>query len=482
MVESNSLRILIADDEPNIRTTLARYCELEGILATTAENGLSAQRHLQEARFDAVVLDLRMPGLDGLELLHWITESGPGIPAIMISAHGDVADAVEAMRRGAVDYITKPFDPDDLILRLRRAVETDRLRRRVEPTPTPAPAWHSESAAMQQVLSIAQRVAPTDSTVLITGESGTGKEVLARRIHEASPRAAGPFVAVNLGAVPEQLLESELFGYERGAFTGAQARKPGLFETAGGGTLFLDEIGDMPVHMQVKLLRALQDRRIQRLGGTTPIPIDVRVLAATNANLADRIADGTFREDLYYRLNVFEVTVPALRERRADIAALAAEFVAARGRRITPEAVAALERYAFPGNIRELQNIVERAAVLAPGDEITAADLAFLPGLGEVDAHPPAPAQGSGAAADDTTITPLIDLLRHTSDGPWTLEQMERAAIEVALLRNEWHRERTAAELGITRRTLLNKIREYRLEPPSASPSSPPSPSPPTRD
>ncbi len=452
------MRVLIADDEQNIRRTLSDLLGIDGIDATTAENGLAAQRLLGEERFDAAVLDLRMPGMDGLELLAWMRESGPQIPVIVISAHGDVQDAVTAMKRGAIDYVTKPFDPDDLQMRVRRAVEDDRLRRSVTPSPETAGERvaedHTESRnpGMRALMAIVHKVAPSDSTVLVTGEIGTGKEVLARTIHRGSPRSGGPFVPVNLGAVPDQLLESELFGYEKGAFTGATARKPGLFETAAGGTLFLDEIGEMPLHLQVKLLRVLQDRRLQRVGGTTTIPIDVRIVAATNRDLKQAIAEGVFREDLYYRLNVIELHLPALRERPEDIAELAGVFLDRIRRRggpdvagIAPDAIRLLTQYRFPGNIRELENIIERAVLLADSRELGPRDFAFLGVVGPSGTEP-------------RTVPPAA-----MPEGPVSLAELERVAIERALLRNEGHRERTATELGITRRTLLNKIREYEI-------------------
>jgi two-component system response regulator AtoC len=448
------MNVLIADDEQNIRKTLSELLSLDGISTRTAENGLAAQRLLAEEPFDAAVLDLRMPGMTGLELLEWIHESGPLIPVIVISAHGDIQDAVNAMKQGAVDYVTKPFDPEDLQMRIRRAVDDDRLRRSAAPTPV-GDVDASDNEAMRSLLAIARKVAPTDSTVLITGESGTGKEVLARTIHRLSPRDGGPFVPVNLGAVPEHLIESELFGYERGAFTGATARKTGVFETAAGGTLFLDEIGEMPLHLQVKLLRVIQDRRLQRVGGTTTIPIDVRILAATNRNLRDAIQAGEFREDLFYRLNVIELQLPALRNRPEDIPHLVGLFldrIRQRGgaavQGIEPDAVRLLARYHFPGNIRELENIIERATLLTERDHLSVGDFAFL---GINDAHRPVAESRDGELSVDDAIL----------SGAMTLADLEAVAIRRALLRNEGHRERTAVELGITRRTLLNKMKEY---------------------
>jgi two-component system response regulator AtoC len=443
------MRVLIADDEKNIRRTVAEYLALEGIECLQAENGLSARKILAEEAVDGLVVDLRMPGMSGQALLEWLQAEGRSLPTVMISAYGEVADAVAAMKAGAADYVTKPFDPDDLLMRLRRAVEDDRLRRLASiDRGTPAEP-DLESASMRRVHELAARVAPTDSTVLITGESGTGKEVLARRIHAVSGRADSPFVAINIGGIPEQLIESELFGHERGAFTGADSRKQGLLEVAAGGTAFLDEIGEMPLHLQVKLLRVLQERRIQRLGATRGIPIDVRFVAATNAELEARVAEGRFREDLFYRLNVIRINLPPLRERPEDIPVLARHFLLSMRERtgsavtaLSAEAVRALQSYRFPGNVRELENMVERAVILAESSELTPADfdLPLAPG----EARDPT---GGGEPASGRS-----------------LREIEREAIVEALHRNEWHRERTAGELGITRRTLLNKMKDYGIE------------------
>ena len=449
------MRVLIADDETNIRRTVADYFGLEGIACSEAENGLSAQKALSEEHFDALVVDLRMPGMSGLELLAWLQEEGRSMPTVMISAYGEISDAVSAMKAGAADYVTKPFDPDDLLIRLRRAVEDDRLRRLASVDRPSGPELGFESASMRSVLDLARRVAPTDSTVLITGESGTGKEVLARRIHALSGRADSPFVAINIGGLPEHLIESELFGHEKGAFTGADARKRGMIEVAGGGTAFLDEIGDMPLHLQVKLLRVLQERRIQRLGATSSVPVDVRFIAATNADLDARVADGGFREDLFYRLNVIRIKLPPLRERPEDIPLLARHFLTmlrertgSRVAALSPDAVRALQAYRFPGNVRELENMVERAVILADEAELRPTDFDLSTADG---------ARTRGSVRHGPTRT--------GSGGPGrTLREIEQEAIATALQRNEWRRQQTADELGITRRTLLNKIREYGLE------------------
>jgi len=436
------MRILVCDDEKNIRENIAEYLGLEGVETLQAQNGLAAQKLLTEQQVDGAVVDLKMPGMNGLELLEWIRREGPDVPVIMISAFGDIEDAVNAMKKGAADYIVKPFDPDDLLLRVRRAVEDRELRARAAAWQEAEGVTESASPVMRDVYRLAGKVAPTDSTVLITGESGTGKEVLARHIHELSPRAPRPFFPINIGGLPETLIESELFGYERGAFTGAEQRKRGMMELASSGTLFLDEIGDMPLHLQVKLLRVLQDRKIQRLGGTGVIPVDVRIIAATNADLEQRVASGRFREDLFYRLNIIRIELPPLRARRDDIPRLAGHFVRKMSSRtgssvagITPGAIRLLQSYRFPGNVRELENIIERAVILSETSELSENDFASLS------------AQS-----------------RRVEVPQGTLRELERLAILEALRRNEGRRIAAASELGISRRTLLNKIKEYDME------------------
>ena len=444
------MRVLVADDERNIRESLRSFLELEGNEVVTAENGLAAQRRLQEEAFGAAIVDLKMPGMDGLELLRWIRSERSRLPVIMISAYGEVTDAVTAMKLGAQDYVVKPFDPEELVLRLGKLVEVQALRDHAEVASrdtAESPAELGESPPMAAIAALVRKVAPTPATVLITGESGTGKEVVARARHRQS-RRTGPFIPVNCGGIPDTLLESELFGYERGAFTGATQRKIGMFELAAAGTLFLDEIGEMPGQLQVKLLRAVQERRIQRLGATSSIPIETRLVAATNRELEQEVAAGRFREDLYYRLNVVRVHVPPLRERLVDLPQLAGRILArlnqSMGRQIqglTPDALTVLAHYPFPGNVRELENILERAVILTEGTAIGNADL---------DLH----STGGGAGA------PLPDAKRSSG----TLKENERALIVAALSRWEGNRTRAAAELGITRRTLFNKLRRYGLD------------------
>ncbi len=444
------MKVLIVDDEKRLARSLADFLEPEAVEVSLAHDGLSGKKLLEEEPFDAVVTDLRMPGLDGLDLLRWIRESGPSVPVIVISAHGEVRDAVLAMKLGAYDYLVKPFDPDELLMRLQKAVtgrnaqsSLDAGRRKEG-----GPDLIGDSHGMREVLRLVNRAAPSQATILVTGESGTGKEIVARMIHTLSGRQ-GAFVPVNMGALPEQLMESELFGYEKGAFTGADARKAGLFETAHGGTLFLDEIGEIPLHLQVKLLRAIQDRKVQRLGALKGIPFDARIVAATNKNLEAEVREGRFREDLYYRINVIRLSLPPLRERRGDIPLLAGHFLgrfaAELGRKIqgiSPEALSQLQSYDFPGNVRELENAIERAVILSDGPVLQLRDFVFFSGGSRA-------SSGSGENGNREKVRSLAEL--------------EREAIEKALLRNTYHRERTAEELGITRRTLLNKIHEYDL-------------------
>ncbi len=438
------MKILVADDERHIRDTIVDFLKLEGIEACAAENGLSARRMLETEVFKAAVIDLRMPHIDGLSLLKWIQEEGPAIPVIMISAYGDIKDAVEAMKIGARDYIVKPFDPEELVIRIKRIIENQDLKDRVElgkQEGSEFEDWIGESPPLIEIKKLVEKIAPTNSTVLITGESGTGKELIARTIHRLSPRAGAAFVDINIGGMPENLLESELFGYERGAFTGADSRKIGMFELASSGTIFLDEIGDMPAQLQVKLLRVIQERKMYRLGGTRSIPVDARILAATNRNLEDRIKQGSFREDLYYRLNVIRIEVPPLKGCREDIPILTGHFINKLSnkigrpiRGIDPEALKSLESYRFPGNIRELENIIERAVILAETDTIRLKDL--------------------GLATD----TPRFRIKSGT------LDQIQKQAIIEALGSWEGNRTKAAEELGISRQTLLNKIKEYGLE------------------
>ncbi len=444
-----NVKILICDDEENIRNVMKRFLALEGIESDTAENGLSAERMLRSDAYDALLVDLRMPGLDGLSLIRWMKAEGFRMPVIMISAHGDITDAVTALKEGASDYVVKPFDPEELVIKIKNLVESTNMRNIVEGEKKES-GFIGESAEMSHIRSIIQKIAPSGATALITGESGTGKEVVAREIHAFSSVSDGPFMAINIGGVPENLLESELFGYEKGAFTGADRRKTGLFELASGGTLFLDEIGDMPLSLQVKILRVLQEKRITRLGGTMQMPINARIVAATNKDLEELVREGKFREDLFYRLNVVRIHIPPLRERRSDIPLLAAYIVSKYNRQMgmritgfTPDALEALKNHPFYGNVRELENVIERAMIFTDGTVIGQEDLDLRSSM----------LKKSESPAEPVNVPEAL-----------SLRDIERCAIINALHRWEGNRTRAAEELGISRRTLISKIAEYSID------------------
>jgi len=379
-------RILIVDDEPRMGAALATALRRSGYACEACTSGTDALRIFGEHGADVVVTDRRMPGIDGMELMRELLKAKPGLPVILITAYGDVPSAVAAMRDGAFDYVTKPFDNDELRNLVARALELDRLRDenrllRQEVGARFGDAIVAESEAMRAVLELVDRTGPSTASVLIQGESGTGKEVIAKRLHYRSPRVGRPFVAVNCKAFAPGVLESELFGHEKGAFTGADAERAGCFERADGGTLFLDEIGEVEPEFQVKLLRVLQEGEVLRVGGSAPRPVDVRIVAATNRDLRREIAAGRFREDLFYRLNVIPIRLPPLRRRRDDVLPLARHFLAmhaehgGRRLRLEPESEELLRRHPWPGNVRELENSIERAVVLARGDVIGADDL-----------------------------------------------------------------------------------------------------------
>src|SRR5579862_3322606 len=380
--------ILVVEDEAKMRRLLELELADQDFRAQTVADAETALKLLNTNQFDLIVTDLKLPGMSGMEFLQAVKRANAAIPIIIMTAFGTVESAVEAMKAGASDYVLKPFSLAELVLVIRKELDSHQLReenrdlrealgRRYEYKNIIA-----RSDKMQAVLALIERVAPTNATVLIGGESGVGKDLVARAIHEHSNRASGPFVKINSTAIPENLLESELFGYEKGAFSGATSAKPGKFETADKGTLFLDEIGDVPPPIQVKLLRVLQDREFERLGATKTLKVDVRLIAATNRDLRDALEDGTFREDLYYRLNVVAIDIPPLRDRKEDIPPLADFFLdkfareSGKGvRGITPQAMQALEDFHWPGNVRELQNIIERGVALSSGEMLDAADI-----------------------------------------------------------------------------------------------------------
>jgi two-component system, NtrC family, response regulator AtoC len=446
-------RVLVADDEKNMRWVLAQALESEDFEVVQAVDGKEALAAVAESEPDLMVLDHRMPKPDGMEVLRRLRAGGSTFPIIMLTAHGNVELAVEAMKAGATEYLTKPFDLEELKIAIEKALkvrtlaaEVERLRAELDREYDVEGIVAAEPRMMAVIENI-RKVAPTNATVLIYGESGTGKELVARAIHQLSERADRPFVSVSAGALPETLLESELFGYEKGAFTGAVTAKPGRFELANGGTLFLDEIGDITPAVQVKLLRVLQERRFERLGGTRSIEVDVRVVAATNRDLQQLIADGGFREDLFYRLNVVPVTLPPLRARTSDIPLLVAHFLEkfkAGAKKISPEAMEALATYQWPGNIRELENAIERIVILTQGDEIGVDDLPMEIRLNSRSCAP--------AASDFTLPEEGIDL-----------EEVELDLVRQALARTGGSAPKAAKLLGLTSKTLEARMQRLGL-------------------
>ena len=450
--------ILIADDEEPIRHVLTVLLDEQGYFVRAVKDGEEALRELAARDYDALVTDVRMPGMDGLSLVREVQKEAPETTVIVMSAYGSHDLALEAMKAGAYDYLGKPFRPDEVLLVLRKAEERERLRaenrrlRREIEASRGVGAVVAESAAMKEILRLVQKVAPAKTTVLITGESGTGKELIARALHEMSPRAERPFVAVNCGAIPEKLIESELFGHAKGAFTGAASAKRGLFEEADGGTLLLDEIADLPVHLQVSLLRVLQEGEVRRVGDARTIRVDVRVLAATHQDLAQAVVAGTFREDLFYRLNVVGLRLPPLRERAEEIEPLARRFLARHAARLgmpekplSGDALRLLLSWRWPGNVRELENALERALVLSDGDEI-----------------------GPEALPDELrTAAPPAGPPPAPEEGELSVKKAQRALeadlIRKALERTAGNRTRAAELLELSPRALLYKIREYRI-------------------
>jgi two-component system, NtrC family, response regulator AtoC len=475
---SGPTRVLVVDDEESLRHMLSMVLSKDGFHVWTAGSGREGLDVLKSGeRFDICVTDVRMPGMDGLAFIEDANRLGDRAPTfIAMSAYGDEKLAIEALRRGAFDYISKPFPPEELSLKLRLVVEKKTLARDSETRegarapsiiagarrPSRLSEIVSNAEAMKQIFRTVSKVASFPTTVLLTGETGTGKERIAGAIHMEGKRRDRPFVAINCGAIPENLLESELFGHVKGAFTDANADKAGLFETANGGTLFLDEIGELPLSLQVKLLRALVEKEIRRVGDTKTIAIDVRVIAATSRDLKALRDSGAFREDLYYRLNVVSIHLPPLRERREDIAPLVDHFVKQIGSRlglgnleVTVEAMQILESYPWPGNVRELENAIERALVLSEGgNRITAADLDE-----RFEGHPSAPpAPGSSASGQERAIT---DLIGDDLSFKVVIPEVEKMLIHRALERTGGNRTRAASLLGISHRALLYKLKEY---------------------
>lgn len=469
-MEKNGLRLLIVDDEEAARYGIRRALEIFGCEIGEAESAEAARALMLEKNFDLLLLDVNLPGISGLDFLTELETANAnnqteGPLVIIITAHGSERLAVQAVKAGAYDYVSKPFELDDLRLVVKNAFETIKLRRenralrrRIEIEGSQRGALLGNSKAMQQVRAMIEKVADTDATVLVRGESGTGKELVARELHERSTaRSGGTFVAVNCAALPTELIESELFGHEKGAFTGAAARRKGKFEQANGGTLFLDEIGDMSANVQAKLLRALEDRRIERLGGDESIPVDVRIVSATHRELEEEIDNGNFRADLFYRLRVVTIDIAPLRERREDIPLLAATFARQAAERhslperaLGQEALRLLMDYDWPGNVRELKNVIERAAIMSEGAELNAIDLgkqqSARPAIGSLESSP-----------NGNLMVP------YTNDFRDDRREFERRYIARCLEEANGNVTRAAAVLGMHRQSLQHKLRELGL-------------------
>jgi DNA-binding NtrC family response regulator len=457
-------QILLVEDKDSLRTMLRLALERQGHAVLEAADQAQAVRALQECQPSVVLSDLRLPVGDGFGVLRASKEIDPDVPVIVMTAYGSIEDAVAAMKEGAFDFLAKPVDPDHLLLLVSRALDqrrivTENLLLKEElAVRRGAPVLVGEDASLRKVFSALQRAAATDTTVLIEGESGTGKELFARSLHALSARADAPFVAINCAAIPETLLETELFGHEKGAFTGAVARKPGKFEMAHRGTLFLDEIGDLPLSLQAKILRALEEKRFERVGGTASVVVDVRLVAATNRGLRAAVAARRFREDLFFRLSVFPITVPPLRERPSDIPLLAKYFVERFCRDVkktltlSPEASEQLRTYRWPGNVRELQNCIERAVILADGDSILPRhlNLSF--------AAPPAPEPAPGPWDQLDLSGSLSEATRRIA------AEVERRKIEQVMRETERNKGRAAELLQISYKMLLSKLKEHQIE------------------
>jgi len=475
MSPSTHARVLVADDEPSIRFVLRETLEEEGFEVVEVEDGEAALERLTHDDFSLAFVDIRMPGLTGLEVLDRLSQQGSDTSVVIITAQNTFENAVEAMKHGALDYLVKPFgiaEVKALAAKTLRTRELERevkaLRREVDRLDARGSSLVGKSAAMLEIFKTIGRVAARDVSVLITGGSGTGKELVARAIHAASRRSGGPFVAVNAAAIPHELLESELFGHERGSFTGAVASREGRFREAAGGTLFLDEIGDMPVDLQAKLLRVLQSDEVVPVGGRHPCPIDVRIIAATHRNLEAAVQDGRFREDLLYRLRVVPIEIPDLAERREDIRILAEHFVSLYSRELAnrdcylpEETIQFLAEYDWPGNVRELENAIKRALVLASGELLQREDFAFL--------NREAPAEPAGTDLVQLITDQVRELLEADEEGDIyrsVLETVERPLLATVLDYTKGNQIRAAALLGINRNTLRKKINDLGVEMP----------------
>ncbi len=461
-------KVLIVDDDESVRWVLKKSLEKEGLTAVLAQDAAEAFARLNEGGIALVLMDIRMPGMSGFEALDKIQKDGKGVSVIIMTAQATMQNAIEAMRRGAFDYITKPFDLDEVNLLVQKALDVRRLSQEVTALRAEVREKYEgglvgNTPAMREIYKTIGRVAESDATVLVHGESGTGKELVARAIHYHSKRAGRPFVAVNSAAIPSELLESELFGHEKGAFTGAVVRKIGKFEAASGGTMFLDEIGDMSLPLQGKLLRVLQEREFERVGGTESIRTDVRVIAATHQNLEKAVREKRFREDLFYRLNVIQLNIPPLRKRKDDITPLAEYFMQkhqpgqGKPRVLTPETLKVLRAYDWPGNVRELENAIQRAITLSQGNKI-------FP-----DSLPPQifkPGHGVGLSFEnflEEKLSDLVDRMGGLEVGDiysMVMQRVEKPLLTLVLKKTEGNQVRAANLLGINRNTLRKKIRE----------------------
>jgi two-component system response regulator AtoC len=451
-VKKTMASILVVDDDQNIRRVLKDLLGKEGFNVLTASDVDKALPLIDQQDLDLIVTDLKMPGKSGMDLLTLCHEKRPAVPVIMITAFGNVEAAVAAMKKGAYDFITKPFDENELLNVIEKAISESEMNKELISTYFDKETHFSQiigkTPVIQQVFQTIQKIAPTDSTVLITGETGVGKELIAREIHLGSQRRDHPFVKVNCAAIPETLLESELFGYEKGAFTGAVTNKPGRFEIAHQGTILLDEMGEIPLHLQAKLLGVIQDKSFDRVGGVKTIKVDIRIIAATNQDLQSAVQSGKFRSDLFYRLNVVPIHIPPLRERKDDLIPLAGYFLkiftekyCKKINNVSPEIMATFSNYDWPGNIRELENVLERMVLMSETDTLTLDQL-------------PAEIRGAISTVEASTLKEKVDIIS---------QMTEKQMIIDALNKTNQNRTKAAKLLGISRRTLQNKIKEYGL-------------------
>jgi len=470
------VRILVVDDDPSLRRVIGDALRMEGYLPLLAGTQREAEHFLKEERISLALLDVRLPDGDGLSLLEGWRESGREFPVIVFTAQGRMETAIRAIQLGAYDYLEKPFDLEELYALIRRALEEKGSLPRKSASGEPPPLLIGNSPAMREVFKLIGRISASDVTVLITGETGTGKELVARAIHAFSPRKDGPFVAVNTAAIPEELLEAELFGYEKGAFTGAHRDMPGKFREAHGGTIFLDEIGDMPLRLQAKLLRILQERTVTPLGSQKVIPVDVRVISATQVDLERAVEEGRFRRDLYHRIHGVRIPLPPLRERTEDIPLLAQHFLDLMVEReevprktLSKDAVERLKRYPWPGNVRELENVIRRVALLSPRRVLTEEDFTRYGIPFERKDSPPSPAPSEGFAhqLEEGLRGWLSQLFNNQAQNAWDLVmgEIEKALLRLTMELSRGNQLKASKFLGINRNTLRSKLNQHQLDP-----------------